>query len=197
MDIAAKLRPKLKDTKTLTRGGERVTVNLYDDGSTEVLPYGADKEKAVQVNTGSQIIAADPYTLQPMAGGATFDKTMTPGEAASNQIAQGQLAVSQGNLAVAQGNAATSRGTNGGCCRSRRESIPRSPTRSCVNCGLLVDAKLLDILVCPICKGDLLFEEARIICRACRKVYPIRDGIPVMLVSEAAEWTPPGGPGRA
>ena len=110
MDISSKLRPKLKDTKTLTRGGERVTVNLYDDGSTEVLPYGADKEKAVQVNTGSQIIAADPYNLQPLPGGAAFDKTMTPGEVASNQIAQGQLAVSQGNLSVAQGNAATSRG---------------------------------------------------------------------------------------
>jgi uncharacterized protein YbaR (Trm112 family) len=60
----------------------------------------------------------------------------------------------------------------------------------------MIDDELKAILVCPICKGDLLFEEARIICRACRKVYPIRDGIPVMLVSEAVEWSPPAGPGR-
>ena len=42
----------------------------------------------------------------------------------------------------------------------------------------------------PACKGDLLFEEHRIICPACRKAYPIRDGIPVMLISEAESWTP-------
>jgi uncharacterized protein YbaR (Trm112 family) len=61
----------------------------------------------------------------------------------------------------------------------------------------MIDDELKAILVCPICKGDLLFEEARIICQACRKAYPIRDGIPVMLVSEAAEWTPSASPGRA
>jgi uncharacterized protein YbaR (Trm112 family) len=44
--------------------------------------------------------------------------------------------------------------------------------------------------VCPACKGDLLFEEHRIICPACRKAYPIRDGIPVMLISETESWTP-------
>ncbi len=55
----------------------------------------------------------------------------------------------------------------------------------------MMDDELRAILVCPACKGDLLFEESRIICPACRKVYPIRDGIPVMLVSEATEWSPP------
>jgi len=49
---------------------------------------------------------------------------------------------------------------------------------------------LLAILVCPACKGDLVFEEARIICPACRKAYPIRDGIPVMLINEAEPWAP-------
>jgi uncharacterized protein YbaR (Trm112 family) len=61
----------------------------------------------------------------------------------------------------------------------------------------MIDDELKAILVCPACKGDLLFEESRIICTACRKAYPIRDDIPVMLVSEAADWTPSASPGRS
>ena len=65
----------------------------------------------------------------------------------------------------------------------------------------MIDDELKSILACPACKGDLLFEELRIICPACRKAYPIRDGIPVMLIPEAADWAPPAGgdaaPGRA
>ena len=53
-----------------------------------------------------------------------------------------------------------------------------------------LSSELLAILVCPACKGDLLFEETRIICQRCRKAFPIRDGIPVMLLSEAEPWTP-------
>ncbi|HEY7141779.1 MAG TPA: Trm112 family protein [Methylomirabilota bacterium] len=60
----------------------------------------------------------------------------------------------------------------------------------------MIDDELKAILVCPACKGDLLFEESRIICPACRKAYPIRDDIPVMLISEAADWAPSGS-GRA
>ena len=50
-----------------------------------------------------------------------------------------------------------------------------------------MDSKLLDILVCPLCKGPLHFDRAaaELICRADRLAYPIRDGIPVMLVDEA------------
>ena len=54
----------------------------------------------------------------------------------------------------------------------------------------MIDEELKSIMVCPACKGDLLYEETRIICRACRRAYPIRDGIPVMLISEATAWTP-------
>jgi uncharacterized protein len=54
----------------------------------------------------------------------------------------------------------------------------------------MIDDELKAILVCPACKGDLLFEEHRIICPACRKAYPVRDGIPVMLISETESWTP-------
>ncbi|MBI3635196.1 MAG: Trm112 family protein [Candidatus Rokubacteria bacterium] len=49
----------------------------------------------------------------------------------------------------------------------------------------MIDETLKAILVCPACRGDLTFEETRIICPACRKAYPIRDGIPVMLIDEA------------
>ena len=50
-----------------------------------------------------------------------------------------------------------------------------------------MDAKLLDILVCPICKGPLLYKKAekKLICRPCRLAYPIKDDIPVMLEDEA------------
>lgn len=50
-----------------------------------------------------------------------------------------------------------------------------------------MDAKLLEILVCPICKGPLLYKkpEQELICRPCRLGYPIKDGIPVMLEDEA------------
>jgi uncharacterized protein len=48
---------------------------------------------------------------------------------------------------------------------------------------------LLDILVCPKCKGDiiLLDDNSGLVCPACRLKYPIRDDIPVMLVDEAEE----------
>ncbi|MEI6353660.1 MAG: Trm112 family protein [Methylococcus sp.] len=50
-----------------------------------------------------------------------------------------------------------------------------------------MDKKLLDILVCPVCKSDLIFqkEAQELICRADRLAYAIRDGIPVMLEGEA------------
>jgi uncharacterized protein YbaR (Trm112 family) len=50
-----------------------------------------------------------------------------------------------------------------------------------------MDAKLLDILVCPLCKGALAFHRERqeLVCKADRLAYPIKDGIPVMLEEEA------------
>ncbi|MFM8332646.1 MAG: Trm112 family protein [Candidatus Methylumidiphilus sp.] len=50
-----------------------------------------------------------------------------------------------------------------------------------------MDKKLLEILVCPVCKGDLIYkpEAQELICKADRLAYPIRDGIPVMLDNEA------------
>jgi len=50
-----------------------------------------------------------------------------------------------------------------------------------------MDAKLLEILVCPLCKGPLEFRKAanELVCKPCRVAYPVRDGIPVMLEDEA------------
>ncbi|KKX27706.1 Trm112 family protein [Rhizobium sp. LC145] len=50
-----------------------------------------------------------------------------------------------------------------------------------------VDPKLLDLLVCPLTKGRLSFnrETNELISRSAQLAYPIRDGIPIMLVSEA------------
>ncbi len=53
--------------------------------------------------------------------------------------------------------------------------------------------ELLQILVCPKCKGDLEYRPApapapapeALICHACRLVYPVEDGIPIMLIEEA------------
>jgi uncharacterized protein YbaR (Trm112 family) len=50
-----------------------------------------------------------------------------------------------------------------------------------------VDKKLLEILVCPLCKGKLLLKKKELICRFDRLAYPIIDGIPVMLEADARE----------
>ena len=50
-----------------------------------------------------------------------------------------------------------------------------------------MDARLLDILVCPLCKGPLIYKKAdnELICKPDRLAFRIKDGIPVMLVDEA------------
>jgi uncharacterized protein YbaR (Trm112 family) len=50
-----------------------------------------------------------------------------------------------------------------------------------------MDPKLLEILVCPLCKGPLVYhrEALELICKPDRLAFPIRDGIPVMLEEEA------------
>lgn len=51
-----------------------------------------------------------------------------------------------------------------------------------------LDQQLLEILICPACHGDIEYKERRqvILCKACGLQYPVRDGIPVMLVEEAS-----------
>lgn len=50
-----------------------------------------------------------------------------------------------------------------------------------------MDAKLLEILVCPLCKGPLGYKKAaqELVCKPCRLAYPVKDDIPVMLEEEA------------
>ncbi|MBF8999991.1 MULTISPECIES: Trm112 family protein [Vibrio] len=50
-----------------------------------------------------------------------------------------------------------------------------------------MDHRLLEIVACPVCKGKLVYdkEKQELICKADRLAYPIKDGIPVLLESEA------------
>lgn len=54
-----------------------------------------------------------------------------------------------------------------------------------------MDPKLLEILVCPVCKGPLSHKraQAELVCSPCRLAYGIADGIPVMLEEEARSLT--------
>ncbi|RJP15006.1 MAG: Trm112 family protein [Candidatus Abyssobacteria bacterium SURF_5] len=51
----------------------------------------------------------------------------------------------------------------------------------------MIDPKLLEILACPKCKGDIRLNEKGdgLICDACKLMYPIKDDIPIMLIDEA------------
>lgn len=55
-----------------------------------------------------------------------------------------------------------------------------------------MNPKLLEILVCPVCKGPLDWKKPvqELVCHACRIAYPIRDDIPVMLPEEARPLEP-------
>lgn len=52
-----------------------------------------------------------------------------------------------------------------------------------------MDTRLLEILVCPLCKGQLVHDRSaqELICHADKLAFPIRDGIPVMLADEARQ----------
>ncbi len=54
----------------------------------------------------------------------------------------------------------------------------------------MLDQKLLDILACPKCKGDLEYdrEDNKLTCHHCRLKYDIKDDIPIMLIDEAESF---------
>jgi uncharacterized protein len=58
---------------------------------------------------------------------------------------------------------------------------------------MALDERLLEILVCPACHGDVEHKERRhvIVCTSCGLQFPVRDGIPVMLVEEATQGRRP------
>ena len=51
----------------------------------------------------------------------------------------------------------------------------------------MLDPRLLEILVCPKCRGDLRVTEdpTTLVCEACKLRYPVRDDIPILLIDEA------------
>lgn len=55
-----------------------------------------------------------------------------------------------------------------------------------------MDPKLLEILVCPLCKGPLVYRKqaAELLCKADRLGFPVKDGIPVMLEEDARKLPP-------
>jgi uncharacterized protein YbaR (Trm112 family) len=60
-----------------------------------------------------------------------------------------------------------------------------------------IDAEFLDILACPACKTKLVLKgDQRLLCTSCRRSFPIRDEIPILLLDEATqEEDAPGGAG--
>jgi len=55
---------------------------------------------------------------------------------------------------------------------------------------MALNEELLNILACPKCKNEIQLNEKEdgLACVNCRLVYPIRDGIPIMLIDEALPW---------
>jgi uncharacterized protein len=51
----------------------------------------------------------------------------------------------------------------------------------------VIDKELLKILACPACKTPVRLEDQKLICETCDRRYPIRDGIPIMLMDEAEQ----------
>jgi len=54
----------------------------------------------------------------------------------------------------------------------------------------VINPELLEILACPACKTPVRLDGDRLVCDACGRRYPIRDGIPVMLIDEAEQGSP-------
>lgn len=51
----------------------------------------------------------------------------------------------------------------------------------------MISEKLLEVLACPSCKSAIQFKNGKIVCEKCRKAFPIKDDIPVMLIEEAED----------
>jgi hypothetical protein len=102
--MAEKLNPREEVTgqpfEVTGANGQPLLVQQMKSGKLQTLQGFGPKREVVLQNLGGQTVAVDKSALR---GGETFQQTMTPGETASNIIAQGQLGVSRGNLAVSQG----------------------------------------------------------------------------------------------
>jgi hypothetical protein len=112
--MAEKLNPREEVTgqpfEVTGANGQPLLVQQMKSGKLQTLQGFGPKREVVLQNLGGQTVAVDKSALR---GGETFQQTMTPGETASNIIAQGNLVVSQGQLGVSKGNLAINRGNLG------------------------------------------------------------------------------------
>jgi hypothetical protein len=103
-EMAEKLNPRAEVVgqpfEVTDTAGKPILVQQYKDGSTKTMQGFGPKRDVVLQNLGGQTVAIDKSRL---TGKETFAQTMTPGETASNIIAQGNLGVARANLGVAQG----------------------------------------------------------------------------------------------
>jgi hypothetical protein len=103
-DIAKELNPRAEITgqpiEVTDSKGNPILVQQYKDGTVKTMQGFGPKRDVVLQNLGGQTVAIDKSKLK---GNEQFAQTMTPGEVASNIIAQGNLAVNRANLGVAQG----------------------------------------------------------------------------------------------
>lgn len=51
----------------------------------------------------------------------------------------------------------------------------------------MIDAKLIEILSCPACQGEVQLQDKKIVCLKCGRKYPIKNGIPVLLADQAEQ----------
>jgi hypothetical protein len=114
------------------RNGQRVTVNIYKDGSHEIVPYEPDMEKAALVNTGKAVVPADPFTLAPR--GAGLPVSMAPGEAARLGLEQAKFGYQKSRDAA--GDAAKAAGPIG----KEPEKITESQGTSAVYLSMMSEA---------------------------------------------------------
>jgi hypothetical protein len=103
-DIARELNPRAEVVgqpfEVTDASGKPIMVQQYKSGDIKTMQGYGPKRDVVLQNLGGQTVAIDKSKL---TGKETFAQTMTPGEVASNIIAQGNLAVNRANLGVAQG----------------------------------------------------------------------------------------------
>jgi uncharacterized protein len=79
-------------------------------------------------------------------------------------------------------------GKTAGCSPVTKIRKPRGATKTGkIEPSMPIPKELLEILVCPVCKADLELkpDESGLKCTKCKRVYPVRDNIPVMLVDQA------------
>ena len=79
--MAQAAMPQLKDQKVYTKNGQRIVVNVYNDGSMEVEPFSPDLEKLHFADSGGAIQGVDPFTAAPV--GTPIPKSQTPDSVAS------------------------------------------------------------------------------------------------------------------